>query len=88
MNRTINKLKDNKKKVLNQNMTSENMQDVILDDAPATGGKKNKKKRGKAADPNQNGGNNQDVEKMAEEFNVNVNKEMEEIKAEWEKEKF
>jgi len=88
MNRTINKLKDNKKKVLNQNMTSENMQDVILDDAPAAGGKKNKKKRGKAADPNQNGGNNQDVEKMAEEFNVNVNKEMEEIKAEWEKEKF
>jgi hypothetical protein len=71
-------------------MSHADMNDVMLDDsAPQGGGKKNKKKRGKAANPDQNqNGNNGDLEKMAEDFNANVNKEIEEVKSTWEKDKF
>lgn len=60
------------------------MQDVVLDDSmPKDGGKKNKKKRGKAANPD----DGKDPEKLAEEFNTNITSEIAKVKADWEQEK-
>lgn len=60
------------------------MQDVVLDEtAPTGGGKKNKKKRGKAANPV----DDKDPEKMGEEFNTKINTEIEKAKKDFEKDK-
>ena len=62
------------------------MSDVLLEDnAPAAGGKKNKKKRGKVATNPQELQDKgpEDYDKMAERFSTDVQKEIDEMKAEW-----
>ena len=69
-----------------QNMTSQDINDILLEDSAPTGGKKNKKKRGKQVQ-NQNSLGEQDPDKLAEEFNNEVNKEIEKLKDDWAKQK-
>lgn len=68
-------------------MSANEMQDVVLEEStPAGGGKKNKKKRGKAANVD-NKADDKDPEKMAEQFNAEIQKEIDQMKTDFEKEK-
>jgi hypothetical protein len=59
-------------------MSSQDMNDVLLEENVNAGKKtKNKKQRGKAANPVQDA---QDPDKMAEEFNKDITKEIDQVK--------
>ena len=83
MNRKINQLQEQRKKVINSQMNSSSLADALDETPEPAKGGKNKKKRGK----NVNNAQNVDHEKYAAEFNDKVKADIEKIKSDWESDK-